>query len=78
MLRPVKGIRGDRLRAKDGEIGHVDCILFDDQNWAVRYLVANTGDFLFGRQVLIARPSLIDVDWERHELDVNLTRGCKS
>jgi hypothetical protein len=37
----------------DGEIGHVKDVYFDDQNWAVRYVVANTGSWLPGRLVLL-------------------------
>lgn len=31
MLRSVKDLRGLNIRATDGEIGHVDAFLFDDE-----------------------------------------------
>jgi hypothetical protein len=46
MLRSVKQLYGDKLGATDGEIGRVKDFYFDDQNWAVRYLVADTGSWL--------------------------------
>ena len=54
MLQSLKQLYGDNLGASDGEIGHVKDFYFDDQNWAVRYLVADTGSWLTGRQVLFS------------------------
>jgi hypothetical protein len=58
MLRSIKQLYGDKLGASDGEIGHVKDFYFDDQNWTIRYLVADTGSWLPGRQVLISPHSL--------------------
>ena len=46
MLRSIKQLYGDKLGASDGEIGHVKDFYFDDQTWAVRYVVADTGSWL--------------------------------
>src|SRR5580765_7595151 len=73
MLRSVKQLIGDKLGASDGEIGHVKDFYFDDQSWAVRYLVADTGSWLPGRQVLIS-PHSLRLDQAAKVLRVNLTR----
>ena len=54
MLQSIKQLYGEKLGASDGEIGLVKDFYFDDQNWAVRYLVAGTGTWLTSRQVLIS------------------------
>jgi hypothetical protein len=74
MLRSIKQLYGTKLGASDGEIGHVKDFYFDDQNWAVRYLVADTGSWLPGRQVLISPHSLGRLDETGKVLRVNLTR----
>ena len=74
MLRIVKELYGTKLGASDGEIGHVKDFYFDDQNWAVRYLVADTGSWLPGRQVLIAPHALGSLYQGGKLLLVNLTR----
>jgi len=74
MLRSTKVLRGYTLRATDGEIGSVDDFLFDDEQWAIRYLVANTGGWLTGRLVLISPIVLGQADWEAQTLAVALTR----
>src|ERR1700757_1213519 len=74
MLRSIKQIYGSRLGASDGEIGHVKDFYFEDQTWTIRYLVADTGVWLPGRQVLISPHSLGRFDQTKKILQVNLTR----
>jgi len=74
MLRSVKQLYGNKLGASDGEIGQVKDFYFDDQNWAIRYLVADTGTWLPGRQVLLSPYSLGRLDQTEKILRVNLTR----
>jgi hypothetical protein len=54
LLRSIKELYRDKLGASDGEIGHVNDFYFDDQSWAVRYVVVDTGAWLPGRQVLLS------------------------
>lgn len=65
---------GEKLRASDGEIGHVKDFYFDSKNWTVRYLVADTGGWLPGRLVLIAPQALGYLRPTEKVLLVNLTR----
>lgn len=74
MLRSIKQLYGNKLGASDGEIGHVKDFYFDDQNWAIRYLVADTGSWLAGRQVLISPHSLGRLVQVEKVLRVNLAR----
>jgi hypothetical protein len=74
MLRPARDLNGFDIQATDGDIGHVDQLLFDDHKWTVRYLVADTGGWLSGRQVLISPIALRAPDWDGKRLPVALTR----
>jgi len=40
MLRNIKNLFGYRIHAEDGNIGEAYDFFFDDETWAVRYLVA--------------------------------------
>lgn len=73
MLRSLKELKGYALQASDGEIGQVSDIYFDDEEWTIRYLVADTGTWLPGRQVLINRLVLGQPDWEARAFPVDLT-----
>ena len=74
MLHSIQERYGEKLRASDGEIGHVRDFYFDDKNWTVRYLVADTGHWLTGRLVLISPHAFGHLHPEGKVLLVNLTR----
>src|ERR1017187_8489492 len=74
MLRNVTGLKGFTIRARDGEIGTLEQFYFDDETWAIRYLVVNAGDWLGGRQALVSPLALRQGEWESQRLDVALTK----
>jgi sporulation protein YlmC with PRC-barrel domain len=74
MLHNVKDLHGDTIAARDGEIGKVDQVYFDDEDWRVRYLVVDTGGWLSGRKVLISPASIDRSKSSDHALAVGLTR----
>lgn len=59
------------LGALDGEIGKVKDIYFDDSDWTVRYLVADTGNWLFERKVLIS-PIAVEQPFENSDKVIKL------
>lgn len=58
MIYPAKKFEGYHIHAHDGVLGTVKDIYFDDEFWAVRYLVVATGSWLNGRQVLLPAAKL--------------------
>ncbi len=74
MLRSSKELVGYVIGAKDGDVGHVKDVLFDERVWAVRYFVADTGKWLPGRRVLISPISVGEPDWESKRLLVDLMK----
>ncbi len=74
MLYNVKTLTGYQLYSLDGEIGHVKDFLFDDRHWTIRYLVADTGNWLTGRQVLISPYDLVGALRLEQDISVDLTR----
>src|SRR5471032_817768 len=74
MLHNLKQIRVHKLAASDGAIGHVRDFYFDDKTWAVRYLVADTGAWLTGRQVLLSPYAFGRFDQDEKVLSVSLTK----
>ncbi|MBK5279444.1 MAG: PRC-barrel domain-containing protein [Bacteroidia bacterium] len=74
MKNNLKSLIGFTLGATDGEIGKVKEFYFDDETWTIRYLIVDTGNWLFGRVVLISPEALLTPDWENKIFPVNLTR----
>jgi hypothetical protein len=68
-----KRLNDFKIRATDGDIGTISDLYFDDETWAIRYLIVDTGGWLGGRQVLISPFSIIRMDWDARRVDVALT-----
>jgi uncharacterized protein YrrD len=74
MLIKAKTLHGYKLDGRDGEIGKVNEFYFDDRHWTIRYLVADTGNWLTGRTVLISPYALNGVLKSEQQLSVDLTK----
>ena len=74
MLHKAKTLKGYTLKSRDGEIGRVKEFYFDDHYWTIRYLVADTGNWLTDRKVLISPYALAAVNREEQNIAVDLTR----
>ena len=75
MLRKTKDLNGSKLHARDGEIGHLKDFYFDDQHWTIRYLVADTGNWLPERKVLLSPFAVNALHISPHKtVDLNLTK----
>jgi uncharacterized protein YrrD len=74
MMNSVSHLNGATVTAVDGAIGHIRQVFFDDQRWAIRYLVADTGKWLAGREVLISPYSVKQPLDTAKNVDVTLTR----
>jgi len=74
MLHKFSKVRGLHIHAVDGEIGHVDDVLLDE-DWGLRYLVVDTRNWIGGKQVLVSPQVIAGIDIERQRIDVTLTRA---
>ncbi len=74
MLKKSTDWKGLAVHARDGDLGTVNDFYFDDETWAIRYIVLETGSWLFDKPVLISPISVIRTDWQAQRLDVSLTK----
>jgi hypothetical protein len=73
-LRSATEVVGYYIEASDGEIGHVDELIVDDESWEVRYLVVDTKNWWPGKKVLVS-PEWIDrISWSDSRVYVDLSR----
>jgi hypothetical protein len=75
MLRRIENLYDFTIRGTDGDVGEVHDFYFDGQTWQIRYLVVETGSWLFGRRVLISPVALQPPLWDEEVLPVNLTQA---
>lgn len=73
MKRKIKSLIGFTIGGIDGEIGKVKEFYFDDNSWTIRYLIVETGGWLFSRKVLLSPQAVTSTDWEKEVFSVDLT-----
>jgi len=73
-LRSCGEVTGYHIEANNGDIGHVEDFLVDDESWLIRYLVVDTRNWLPGRRVLVGATWLRSVSWEDAKVFVALDR----
>lgn len=73
-LRSCREVEGYHIQAEDGEIGHVEDFIADDDEWLIRYLVVDLRNLLPGRKVLVAVPWIGQIDWSAKKVHIDLTR----
>jgi hypothetical protein len=75
-LRSGNAVMRYYVHASDGDIGHVQGFLLDEQSWAIRYLIVNTSNWWLGHQVIIAPQWIADLNWAESTLTLDLTRDA--
>jgi hypothetical protein len=73
-LRSCQAVMSYHIDATDGDIGHVQGMLVDEENWAIRYMIVDTSNWWLGHQVLVAPQWIKGVSWPEATVSVNLTR----
>jgi hypothetical protein len=73
-LRSGKEVAGYRIRAVDGELGHVEDFVVDDASWTITGMIVDTKNWLPGGHVVVP-PSAVDgIDALQQEVSVRLRR----
>ena len=73
-LRSTIEVNSYNIQASDGEIGHVEDFIIDDETWAIRYLVIDTHNWWPGKKVLVSPQWIERVSWSDSKVFVNLSR----
>jgi hypothetical protein len=73
-LRSTEAVTGYHIEAVDGEIGHVNDFIVDDETWAIRYLEVDTRNWLPGKKVLVSPQWINRVSWTDSKVYVDLRR----
>jgi len=73
-LRSTREVIGYYIQARDGEVGHVEDFIADDEYWYIRYMVVDTRNWLPGKKVLVAPAWVEGVNWAENKVFVDLLR----
>jgi hypothetical protein len=73
-LRSTQEVTNYYIEASDGDIGHVEDFLIDDESWTIRYVAVDTRNWWPGKKVLVSPEWIRSVSWSDSRVYVELTR----
>ena len=73
-LRSGATVMHYRLHASDGDLGHIQDFLFDEESWAIRFMIVNTRNGWLDHHVLVAPQWITGFNWGKRVATVDLTR----
>lgn len=74
-LRSVQAVTGYSIQATDGELGTVRSFMVDDKTWIIGELVAETGHWYSGKEILIPADRVTRISYEESKVYVNLAKA---
>jgi uncharacterized protein YrrD len=75
-LRSCREVTGYHIRARDGEIGHIDDFFIDPDTWAIEHLLIDTSNWIGGRSVLVSPTSVQRVSWLERIVELSISRDA--
>jgi hypothetical protein len=73
-LRSTNQVFGYHIQATDGEIGHIEDFIVQDETWTIRYMVVDTRNWLPGKRVLVSPMWATKLDWVEKKVHLDLRR----
>jgi uncharacterized protein YrrD len=73
-LRSTKGVMGYRVRTTDGEIGHIEDFVLDDDCSRILFLTMDLEEWISGKQVLLSPRVVSKIDWATFRVEVEVSR----
>lgn len=73
-LRSAEAVTGYYIEASDGEIGHVEGFVVDEEAWAIRYIEVATRNWWPGKKVLVSPAWIERVSWKDSKVYLGLSR----
>ena len=74
-LQSIMQVGGYAIHASDGEIGHVNDFIIDDQTWQLLYLVVDTHDWLGGKKVLIDVNHVLSISFISLRVSIDISKA---
>lgn len=73
-LRSMSEVLGYSISALDDDFGTVDDFLIDPEAWRVSHAVVDTGNWLPGTKVVLARDLLDEISWAERRISAQVSR----
>jgi uncharacterized protein YrrD len=74
-LRSAGEVTGYYIRARDGDIGHVEDMLIEGRDWSIGYFIIDTRNWWPGKMVLVQPDWIESISWEERLVHLSRSRG---
>ena len=73
-LRSANEVTGYHVEATDGNIGHIEDLVVDDDSWTIRYVIVDTRNWLPGKSVLVSPELVTSIGSTQRKVHVHLSQ----
>lgn len=73
-LRSCAEVTGYVIHATDATLGHVEDLLFDEEDWSIQLIVVDPRNWWPGKHVLVSPQRIREVSWEDKSVTLSLNR----
>lgn len=73
-LRSATEVTGYYIRGRDADVGHVEDLLAEGDDWTIRYFIVDTKNWWPGKMVLVETDGIDSIVWEERTVRVGRTR----
>jgi sporulation protein YlmC with PRC-barrel domain len=73
-LRSTQAMNGYHIQTSDGSVGHISDFVMDDESWAIRHLVVETGHWFSGKKIVLSPENIDRISYEESTVFVTKTK----
>jgi len=73
-LQSTKAMNGYHIQTGEGPIGHLTDFVIDDESWAIRQLVIQTGHWLSAKEIVLSTEDVDRISYEQSTVYVSKTK----
>ncbi|HVL77272.1 MAG TPA: PRC-barrel domain-containing protein [Noviherbaspirillum sp.] len=74
-LRSRNEVVGYTIHATDDTLGHVEDLLFDEEDWSIQLIVIDPRNWWPGKHVMVSPQRISSVNWEDKSVTVGMSRA---
>ncbi len=75
-LRSTGTVTNYQVHATNGDIGHVNDFIIDDETWQIKFIVVDTHNWFGGKKVLIKVEDIKKIDWMEDKFFLDITTSA--
>jgi sporulation protein YlmC with PRC-barrel domain len=75
-LRSTERVTGYHIHATDGEVGHVNDFIIDDQTWQIKAIVVDTHNWFGGKKMIIPIAHVVKIEWNDNLVFLAITKAA--